>query len=378
MESSNPAPADPPPIFDAAFVCGGCGRLAVIPKCVFISGAPSADDSCPSGRRKAPEKTDPPEIELYRDVSLWQYQTNFSLLKGDFASKSFHQFPLCHDCEAAQCKYLTSERRFYDSQSQYFSKILAEGNTDKCEEMEKLVQRVQQEASVLEEVMNMNSREVAKLASATTPAEVPEAGKRRMKPQRKVPHVKPAIPLGFNGVGMCLSFHISFNRIYGCINGYRIGTRTPDIVPEEEIDLGFHFLAQLARSLGVAVGVDVSSLTVGVGVVLTDERGADPIVLTSYDFKDRRSIQRFGNAIRRFMAVCWNIFEAPAIVDSGSVPPHTIDLESDTISEQSYLYDRKNPSRFTTAMKWLLFNFKYIQRHAYLTTMSQYEESSPV
>ena len=355
-------------IHDAAFICGVCGRLALIPKAVFISGG--EDDKSP-GRRKA--WLEKPELQLFRDVELWEYQTNFSLLKDDFAAKGFERFPLCQECEAAQRKYLLSEKVFYESQSQYFANLSVEENRNKCAEMERLVHRVEQESSVLEEVMTMNSREVAKLAGAAPSAELPETGRRRMKPQRRPTSMKTTAP-GFNGVGMCLAFQISFSRIYGCINGQRIGTRTPDVVPEDEIDLGFYFLAQLARAMGEAVGVAVSALTVGVGVVLTDGSGGDPITLTSYDFKDRKSIQRFGNAMKRFMTVCWNIFEAPAIVDSGSVPPHTIDLDSHTISNQSYLFDRKNPSRFTTAMKWLLFNFKYIQRLAYIATVSKYAE----
>ncbi|KAK8897788.1 hypothetical protein M9Y10_000016 [Tritrichomonas musculus] len=77
--------------------------------------------------------------------------------------------------------------------------------------------------------------------------------------------------LGFCGISLCLAFHITTHNHYGCINGMRIGTMTPNKVPTMEFDQGLLFFAQLIKSIASIAKIDIPNLVISNGIYLYEE-----------------------------------------------------------------------------------------------------------
>ncbi|OHS92923.1 hypothetical protein TRFO_40730 [Tritrichomonas foetus] len=86
--------------------------------------------------------------------------------------------------------------------------------------------------------------------------------------------------------------------------------------------------------------------------------------LNAPDIKSSKSVNEFNKAMKILLPIIWKIFESPTILGGNFFPPYPLENEGLTISGHSLLLDKRKPYIFTEAMKWLLFDLKYIQMRA--------------
>lgn len=350
---------------NAIFVCSGCGKMILLPRAVFSVPESPLAQSQPrtvTRRKTMIGKGFQTTLSVDRDFSKWQFTSEFEDLQ-----KEFSNFPFCSSCIEEQCKILQMKKAFLESELESLDAISSD--FAKCEEFEQIVEKTKAETSVLEEVTCTSDREMSRIALH------PRQFDRDRKYSLPDSPIRRATSTTFQHlkiIGIITAFKITIMRHYGCINGNRVGTKTPDIVPEDEMDNGLFFIAQLLKEYGRILELDTSAIRVGVNVTLVNENGEDPIILTTTDFKDRKGIHRFGDAMKRLMAVAARIFTCTPLAEARCTPPQEIDTKDHKIAGVSYLYEKRNPADFTKAMRNLLFAMKYIQRQAFMASIGDY------
>jgi hypothetical protein len=296
------------------------------------------------------------------------------LLKG-FESHHFSEFPLCSGCTLALLPRWRFERAYLDDQVRYLANLSIPDARKRCDELERLNQKLAQDAAAFQEVSRQYTTEIERVTRSSSLARGPSDDRLAspQPPQLSAPPSPPQTQVAspFAALTLGTVFHITTKRHYGCINDNRLGTTTPDVVPVDEFDRAIFFLAQLVQAMARMADVQTADLVVGTSVFVSED--GKPVAITSGDLKSRKGLQTFHTGIRRLVAIVQSIFESPMLAGSNFMPPHQIDMEKTELSGDSFIYNKKKPAGFTAAMKFLLFDLKYAQKHAMQSAVRMFD-----
>lgn len=156
------------------------------------------------------------------------------------------------------------------------------------------------------------------------------------------------------------SFLISYHRHYATINGFRLGSLTPDTVSRKEVDTGLFFLAQLVLFIGNSVGEKISNIRTRCFLEVKCDHDFSEVHFPSPKSKQKK-YDLFNSCMDAFFQICFNIFSKPCINESQRRPPFQIDISAKKIGDLPYKFSKKEPSRWTHVMRLLAINLKTIQ-----------------
>lgn len=165
----------------------------------------------------------------------------------------------------------------------------------------------------------------------------------------------------FKSCTMHSVFYISFIRHYATINGYRLGSLTPDFVTRKEVDTGLFFLAQLVIFIGNIIGVNMNDIQAKNCMEIRTENGDFSEVHFPKPKSKQKRYDTFNNCMDKFFQICYNIFSKKCINESHRRPPFHIDISIKRIGDLPYKFSKKDPSRWTHVMRLLAVNLKTIQ-----------------
>jgi hypothetical protein len=257
-----------------------------------------------------------------RDVSRWPFLRDFEAILGSLRAPGWPALPLCPDCSAAYCQLLKFRCHFFADTNRYLTSVAVPDARRPTEALEQLNDRVARDTAVLVSVARQcacNAAVVVRAPAADAPAHHRLARRASQIHAGLAPRA--ALPCPFSLLTLASAFRISTRRHYGCINGSRLGTGTPDAVAAEEFDRALLFLAQLLVGMGRLTGVEpLRPIAVGVGVSFADpERGS--VALTCADVR-RKRLPSFHQGVTELVALAALVFASRPFAET-KFNPHT-------------------------------------------------------
>lgn len=167
--------------------------------------------------------------------------------------------------------------------------------------------------------------------------------------------------ISFKACTLHTVFSFSYNRHYSTINGFRLGTLTPDTVTRTEVDTALFFLCQFVIFLGKMVGVNVKYIRTNLYMEAISENETFAEVHLPSPKSKKKKYELFNSCMETFFNVCYTIFSKPCINESYRRPPFLIDLTTKKIGDVPFKFSKKDPSRWTHAMRLLTIDLKTIQ-----------------
>ena len=310
-------------ITHAFCICSRCHKLCLITPEFWI---PSVQESPKKSNIQNTSKNY--QIFLGKE-SNWKYDSNLSAFKQNSFLNNNFLFPCCPDCFTVLLNQIKLNNDFYAVQEDFLDSTEINSSSIKNTYMSKAESKIsllQQEYASLQEIISANksslsSKQSNKSTSSTAhntqsnlrkssftlltsdSDDLPEINENdikinsshdtKMKNENDDNNLKSkrsqSLSLkddrmqsqsnvsfsfrsfGFYGISLCLSFRITSNRHYGCINGMRLGTMTPNKVPTREFDQALYFLSQLIKSIANLAKVETPNLIVSSGIFLYEE-----------------------------------------------------------------------------------------------------------
>ncbi|EAX92932.1 hypothetical protein TVAG_335940 [Trichomonas vaginalis G3] len=349
------------PQVNALFVCPICGGLTLILSDSWTQSMNGAPDLSPTPKTRRPAEliSYSKSFSYKKNDMNWTHYKKFQEFNEFFDSTKLSVFPYCNSCSSNILQSIRKKSGFLNYGESLFLRLditdkFIFANTLK-EEIEKIIN----EKNAFLEAKTEYEKETNRLKT--------QGGKRRNSSYLTKGYVEGEInssalvpktsgpPRAFSSLTSCMIFHISYNRFYGTINTLRLGQNISREVPYEEINNGFTMLFHLISSMCRIGNIDCSNLTNGIPLTI------DGTVLNAADTTYRKGVVVFNQAITKLFAFCSSLFMNSIVGTHSLTPPFIINTEENTISQESFLFDAKNPDGWTRAMKLLLFNFKFIQ-----------------
>ena len=274
-------------------------------------------------------------------------------------NNNFYHLPLCNFCVNKFMAMFNAQIELYES---YCSYIIRHIDKNSQEVIPRLFSNVQEihfenrkflEAQRSQRASKIYSNSVNKENHQEAPIQ-PRIPERKSKPTGN--------SNGINSLLLCATFNISFNRLYGTINGQRIGTRTPDNVPLNENDGALIFLCQMILYIAQIVNVKVNDMRLKQYMELKTKNDNQFVEVRFPDFEKHNKMRKFNMHIDHIFEISSRIFRSEFLESRLTFTvPHEINLNDKTIGGKPFNIDKKRPYEFTHAMKMLLVNFKAIQ-----------------
>ena len=189
-----------------------------------------------------------------------------------------------------------------------------------------------------------------------TMIEIPEEGPRETRSGEE--HNR-----GFSSLVLCRTFYIHSEKLYGAINGMRLGWCALDPVPQWEIRCALVELGRLIEVVSIYTRVMVNNVRVREEMEVIGEDGEFAPVETGF-MKSSRQNTEFNRQMVVLFGVCAELFESKFIATSVFSPVFGIDMTKRTIDGESFAFNKKRPDGWSKAMRLLLLNFKSIQTRA--------------
>jgi hypothetical protein len=355
-------------ISPAIFVCAHCKKLTLIPRDLWTSESDSLSSTAPARRRGQNQLIGNSTYILYQGISKYRFRGSYNQMLEDFKKRQCTDFPFCSNCINLLCPRWRYETQYLTEQTAYLARLSLPDALARYQELEKMNARLANDVSAFQEVARQYTSDIAKISHpmSTTNRTSDDALGHPLVSARPVPQDPPPLAcrqLPFSGLAFATTYRITTKRHYGCINDNRLGLNCPDVVPPEEVDRAFFFVAHMVQALGRLAGVATRELAVGAGVSLKDDDGS-VTVLTATDLKSRKGIKAFETGVRLLVGVVHRIFDSDTFAQSDFSPPHRVEMGRREVAGDSFVFDRKKPEVFTAAMKHLLFNLKYTQKWA--------------
>ncbi|OHT14774.1 hypothetical protein TRFO_03060 [Tritrichomonas foetus] len=335
---------------NAIFICKSCQLPCIAP-------LQSWSETLPSGMatKYIPSTKAQNILVSSKDPNNWAFFKSYTELLEEIKNYHFNKIPLCHLCTNLTLQIYKGQISFCNSMSSYIIKHVDSTNSQ-------IIPGLIDDVKFLYEE---NKQFLAAQEFQPTCIQYSSKLQRDVPPKMEKKEIQgfnrnANITIGFSSCVLCSTFRISHNRHYGTINDQRLGSHSPDSVPHDEIDCALTFLGQIIVCIGNMINVDVNDIKVTEFLELRQDDGKF-IPIHFPDFKKHKKMTKFNKHIEHLFTICARIFEAPVIADASFKPPYVISREKKTISHLSYHLDKKDPWRFTNAMKWLLFDFKAVQ-----------------
>lgn len=346
---------------NALFVCSVCGEICIILTENWTNSIKLQKEAptSPKFRRPAEFLSYNKTFIIKKDQSNWIHKDKLQEFKDEFKRASYIKFPLCNSCAQNIITKIKKELAFLNFAESLFLRL---DITDKfifANNLKAEIDNIIIEKNAFAEAKTEYEKETNRLKT--------QGAKRRNsafllkgytehQTESKIETPKTAgPPLTFSSLTFCMVFHISYNRFYGTINQMRLGQNIARDVPYEEINDGFMMLFQLIGAMCRIGNIECSILSLSVPLSI------DGSVLNAYDTSYRRGAAVFNTALKKLFAFCADLFMNSIVCSHSLTPPFVINTDDSTISQESFLFDFKNPDGWTRAMKLLLFDFKFIQ-----------------
>ena len=346
------------PCLNAVFICKHCQKLCL---CVgnkwqiTISSSTSFQDEFEQVL-KFITGTNKKALEL-SEGQFWACQSSFDssiIYCQQHLSKYSYDFPACSNCMDKVLNKIIQEKQFITRETEFIKTQMpiAKGL---LQELHNDIDAAKEDVQVLRDVANSPTKS-SKVFSFRNQQNFSDDDFDFSISQRQM-HILNA---SFGSITTITAFTISTKRHYGTINDCRIGTGTPGQVPFFEIDLGFHFLGQLLYFFRKMLSLDNSMISIGSGFILYDKYRHE-VPFSCGELKGRAFIESFNRNLHYIVQLCDEVFSKIAEISPQFTTPMIVDLNQRTIGCSSYVYNKKFPQIWTNSMKYLLFNFKFLQ-----------------
>jgi len=360
---------------NAIMVCGLCGKLCLASDDQW-SGSGSKDNISRHHMRRQTMSS-----KLYKKVILhnpclknWKYDEK---LEQSTSKSNYYVFPCCNNCCVIQSNGIFNQKKYYDNESIYLLKQIQNPNTKNiCKILRDKVRKLDNEAQIINEVSECLERDMFHkkfVGKSDRFANMIST----ISNEYHLPSNSDQISIYSNSeintmnIMLSTTFSIGFWRHYGTINGVRLGYQTPDPIPDDELDVALFFFAQLIQSLGSLARMDFTHVSIGSNVNICYLQ-SKTIRLNSALFKSRNTAKELNEVMHDFMCFLSAVFSA--IVSDDLIPPlpFKLNVNNRTIADISYDFDIKKPSKWTKAMRLLLFNIKSIQLRSLSNAVKNY------
>ena len=376
------------PAVNAISVCRICGEL-----CIIYSDSWSftlTRSNLTSSLQKWRRPTDVKSFKYKINEKNWQHYELYQQIVNHLRNSNFETpFPICNSCASTVLQRIKSRIQFLNTSQQLFlrldigdksvfSKTLhqeidsikteTDAFKDASNESEKQAKRIN-----LEGLKGNRSSEFIGYIRSIESLEKEDAEERDGKLVKIVqsPSMESTSDSQrdedstykttqqqeqFSSLTLSVVFHISYDKHFGTINYMRLGQTAARTVPYDEINSGFVVFLHLITNICRLANFDYSSLKFGVTCSIND------IELNANDMNSRRGVAHFNKAIHELFAFCEQLFIIiKNITNKNLVPPFTIKSDEKKIEKENYNLEYNDPSKWTTAMKYLLADFKFIQ-----------------
>ena len=294
----------------------------------------------------------------------WNFQDVYEKITKEVSNKFYFDLPLCDCCMKKALSMGFCQFSLTQALDIYLSEISIPGNTNLfVEDILYNIQRMH--------VENRDFKHASKIAIDQKVATY--SPKKNRKPENqddekttkansnayRLPRFRNSS--SFKSCTLHTVFSFSFCRQYATINGFRLGSLTPDTVSRPEVDTGLFFLSQFVIYLGKMVGVNITDIRTSRYMEVQSEQGTFEEVHFPSPKSKQKKYDWFNICMARFFQICYEIFSKPCINESQRRPPFQIDVSEKKIGDLPYKFSKKDPSRWTHVMRLLVINFKTIQ-----------------
>lgn len=369
--------------------------------------------------------------------STWKFQTNYEAFLDLSFLKNQNFFPVCPKCYELLNAQISSNLSFYRDRISFYSS-LPKDKVNYVQAAESNLQTIENETSVINEVLLHQKEELEKHIKFECSLTDDDLNCHSIEPPESDHHdsviktnpILPSITCG--AFGLVISFHISTNRFYGCINKRKIGTLTPSHFSPKEFDQGLYFLAQLVQKIAVLSNIDASCLILSDKIYISKQSStqicsklvpiqsakvqmpndesesslhsmemsreelrvsgsadtltskikaislsgvsdfdSDFLVLTTNELRFGRGVDDFNTALLLFLQFVSKVIHSDLFFGKYE-PVLNLAPDGSMIDGVPFLYDKRNPENFVHAMKLLLCELKRIQLKALQYEMSRF------
>ena len=348
------------------FVCKKCRQLTV--QLFYPNNSENSQDD-PSVKRTRTRALNECTSYCYTKNGYkdWVYLKDYEQKAEELKSLDFSHFPLCQTCLISATNRISKKIMLYSKEVNdcYELKNQWENNAKKNMETELETYKTvivatnetidQMENKMKELLENPPNRNLLKKKEDDVIVHCNDN-----KDVNRGPNHKCCSKFGM--VTLCRAFRISTSRLYGTVNGNRIGNNTPNQVPVEEIDRGLYYLIHMIHAIGKTISRPVTEFILSSKIEF--QVGKNTFIYSAAKLKSSKTIKQFNEGTKMLFYVCADIFRILISLNENFQTPNQIDLEHNCISNESFIYEQKNPHLFTIGVKRLLFNLKYIQNRA--------------
>ena len=378
---------------NALYACSLCGDLCIIYADNWSFSLSRSSESTTIQKWRRP--TDIKSFCYKIDQKEWYHEELFNKICKHFKKKKYQPpFPLCNTCASTVLQRIKSRIQFLLTSQQLFVRldigdksVLSENLCLKINEItnetsafhdarissEKQTQKIEEEG--LKGIrLNENLIYLENLENWEKEYSIPLEEEVRLPIQYnhsttksdEITNQKERQRNCFSSLTLSVVFHIGCDRHFGTINCMRLGQTSSKSIPFEEINSGFVVFFHLIHNICRLAKFDDSSLKFGNGCSIN---GID---LNAEDMNSRRGVAHFNKAIHELFKFCENLFNIQLISSNSLIPPFRIESENRSIATESYAYEYNDPSKWTTAMKYLLSDFIYIQCQPMISSMQEF------
>lgn len=345
------------------FVCQRCKKLCFATRVNLVEDeTPKNEDST-----KLPISHKFSTSTIQGQKVLIDISTNGATLLEEYSSlfsdliPNLPSFPLCNNCLRQFGDKISHKTTFYKEQSVVLKDQIIPKISLLINEMQKEVQNVSSQNSVLGEVTYSNRREARRLSSASgcSNSACSASSDQKDSPLNKSPpsFFKYGIKssAGVPSLNLCTAFCIMSHNYFGSINGCRLAFSTPQLVPLDEISSALQFLCHMLYYCGTRMGTNLCGLSL-------EPLSFSGVLFNPADTKSRRTLESFNYCVMSLMQACNTLFDTMSEVMCNFAPPYPISLEDKKIDREKYIYKPAKSHVWTAAMKLLLFDFKVMQK----------------
>ncbi|OHT04642.1 hypothetical protein TRFO_27779 [Tritrichomonas foetus] len=334
------------------FVCRKCGALCLtFPEYLFNE----EEDFSIVHPFESPDNNIPDILTYSSSASHQQSSTSLEYFKK-LQDKDF-SFPVCNICSMEIIQKISSQIKFLNTAESFYSRLDIKDKSIFQETLEQEIEELNQELVSVQNNLNSssdspNQENNVNLDDTKNNHDLP-IDKRKRRPSKL-----PRSGL-FKSIMLSVTFHIHFYRHYVTINSMKIGQNEHHTIKDEEINIGLLLLGHLIKCLADIVQIDSSPIVIGANICMKLANGK-VIPLNATDMKKRKTVLQFNLALDVLFSVAARIFESPMIKSDSMMPPYLISVSDHTISNESYLFNDRNPNAWIHPMKLLLTNFKFM------------------
>ena len=296
------------------------------------------------------------QLILQNDQNDWKFLEEYNQMNQAFAQLELGiSLPLCISCSLKLINKVKIQKLIIESGISFFHDLQNEFNGQQIEEiiLKAKDEQSQDVPNACNQTKSVHKNFPQKQLNFDTSSDFFSNNTLSdIFPENRIEHLS---------LSMSSAFHIAVDRHYITINDARIGFYKYSKNSNEENNIGLHFLMRLLWCFIVTFNIepDGFSLTPD-GVFKTNDNN----ILLLQIPKTSAETNYFNQAIDFLFKLSQKLFTSENLIKVCSVAPFEINSEKKIIENTSYKYSPKSLESWSTAMKYLLFDLKYLQTRA--------------